>query len=261
MASENSFDELHTYCSQFGRLENHFHYSVGPKKNNYILLEYENVQSADAALGSGIHKTVSKDHEHVQASSRFLWFCAGSKDSKCNVSNENTNNANKVSVVNGTTLKSNGTLANLLLNATNLNDQIQMVHQETRLNDVGMRLRSLGALQLESLLSGVFPRNRVIPFGSSVNGFGKMGSDLDLIVRLNDSQPNINGKRLVFHSKETKDTKKEAKSKFVEAIYPFIKLCAPGVEETLCISNARVPIIRYYHKHLDLNVDLSMSNM
>lgn len=54
----------------------------------------------------------------------------------------------------------------------------------TRLNDVGQRLRFLTAKQVESTVSGLFPNLCAFPFGSSVNGFGKMGCDLDIVLRL-----------------------------------------------------------------------------
>lgn len=38
---------------------------------------------------------------------------------------------------------------------------------------------------MENCLSGMFPNVTVMPFGSSVNEFGKMGCDLDLVLRLN----------------------------------------------------------------------------
>lgn len=47
-----------------------------------------------------------------------------------------------------------------------------------------MRLRFLTARQVEMCLLGLFPNAIAYPFGSSVNGFGKMGCDLDLVLRL-----------------------------------------------------------------------------
>lgn len=58
----------------------------------------------------------------------------------------------------------------------------------TKLNDVGHRLRFLTAKQVETTISGMFPRICAFPFGSSVNGFGKMGCDLDIVLRLTQDQ-------------------------------------------------------------------------
>lgn len=58
------------------------------------------------------------------------------------------------------------------------------LHNLTKLNEVGTRLRFLTAKQVEEALTGMFPEASVMPFGSSVNGCGKMGCDLDLVLRL-----------------------------------------------------------------------------
>lgn len=66
-----------------------------------------------------------------------------------------------------------------------ISDQISSLYNWTKLNNVGTRLRFLTAIQIENCLSGMFPNCAVYPFGSSVNGFGKMNCDLDLVLRLN----------------------------------------------------------------------------
>lgn len=57
------------------------------------------------------------------------------------------------------------------------------LHNLTKLNEVGTRLRFLTAKQIEEALIGMFPEANAMPFGSSVNGCGKMGCDLDLVLR------------------------------------------------------------------------------
>ena len=71
-----------------------------------------------------------------------------------------------------------------LQSGTNLqfSDQILILHRATSLNDLGSRLRFLTARQIELALMGLFPRVTVLPFGSSVNGFGKAACDLDLVL-------------------------------------------------------------------------------
>lgn len=65
-----------------------------------------------------------------------------------------------------------------------------ILHTKTKLNDVGARLRFLVAKQIEESLSGMFPNVLAYPFGSSVNGYGKMGCDLDLVLKLSDKSVN-----------------------------------------------------------------------
>jgi poly(A) RNA polymerase len=40
-------------------------------------------------------------------------------------------------------------------------------------------------------LSGMFPRIRAVPFGSSVNGFGRAGCDLDLVMQLGGAEEGL----------------------------------------------------------------------
>lgn len=68
---------------------------------------------------------------------------------------------------------------------------MQKLHGLTKLNDLGTRLRYLTAKQIESTISGLFPLARAYPFGSSVNGYGKMGCDLDVVLRLTDQKVKI----------------------------------------------------------------------
>lgn len=65
-----------------------------------------------------------------------------------------------------------------------ISDQISTLYNSTKLSDVGTRLRFLTGMQIENCLSGMFPHSNVYPFGSSVNGFGKMNCDLDLVLNL-----------------------------------------------------------------------------
>lgn len=62
------------------------------------------------------------------------------------------------------------------------------LHRLTKLNEVGTRLRFLTARQVEEALIGMFPDANAMPFGSSVNGCGKMGCDLDLVLRFTEEK-------------------------------------------------------------------------
>lgn len=65
---------------------------------------------------------------------------------------------------------------------------MKILYDLTKLDEVGNRLRYLMAQQIESTLSGLFPKVIALPFGSSVNGYGKIGCDLDLVLRLNEHE-------------------------------------------------------------------------
>lgn len=69
-----------------------------------------------------------------------------------------------------------------------VSQQVQLLHSSTRLGELGSRLRFLTARQLEMALAGMFPQVRALPFGSSVNGFGRAGCDLDLVMQLGGAE-------------------------------------------------------------------------
>lgn len=109
----------------------------------------------------------------------------------------------------------------------------------------------------------MFPEAHAWPFGSSVNGFGKLGCDLDLILRL-ESDKEIsteNPSRLVFHTKANLTNGRSQTQRQMESVGDMLQLFLPGVNHVRRILQARVPIIKYNQEHLNLEIDLSMSNL
>lgn len=70
-------------------------------------------------------------------------------------------------------------------------DQISLLYSATKLDDLGVRLRYITAHQVEATVSGLFPRAKVHLFGSSVNGFGRQGCDLDLVLQLDQQNEEV----------------------------------------------------------------------
>lgn len=255
--SEKSFAELHSYSSQFGRIKGAHHYTQDDL--HYILLEYENVQAAQAVMQQCIH---NKDIEGVAVHSPFLWFRAGPKPQN----NKNVNESSlSLSVIDGNKMCSAQDFMEILQSAETLDDQMIIAHRLTALNDIGTRLRFLAARQIEESIAGMFPDAKAYPFGSSVNGFGTQNCDLDLILHLNscnDEREHLNpAKRLVFHTKENLSNGRSQTQRHMENLSDMMQLFMPGVCQVRRILQARVPIIKYHHEHLNLEVDLSMSNL
>lgn len=264
VASEKSFEDVHQYCSQFGHISNAYFYTL-PKDISFILLEYDNEDAVEEAFQSSAFPELSSGVIPVKSS--FLWF-------------RNTLNKRKLKPVqrplilntNQKTLEPKpNELVHKLREASSISEQIRLLYENTRLNELSVRLRFLGALQIHRALGGLFLNHTVLPFGSTVNGFGKMGCDLDMILHYNsDDQsfkpPNdYSSRRLMFHTKGRPSDSDSMKRGVIENHIKFFgTLCEsflPGASNVVSIHKARVPIVRYFHKYLNISVDISLLNM
>ncbi|XP_017470871.1 PREDICTED: poly(A) RNA polymerase, mitochondrial [Rhagoletis zephyria] len=262
--SEKSFPELYNYCASFGQILSAHHYRIQHEDDqHYILLEFASTQEASTAISASAY---NDELSGVTAHSPFLWFRAASSKRELKAAAKSTTAA--LVVIGGTEMLDNNALNELLSESQNLDQQILLLHQRTQLNDLGVRLRFLAALQVQQAVSGMFPFANAQPFGSSVNGFGRMGCDLDLILRFDREvigtaamQRRNNDARLVFHTKENLTNGRTQTQRQMESVGDMLHLFLPGVCHVRRILQARVPIIKYHHEHLNLEVDLSMSNL
>ncbi|XP_016998654.2 poly(A) RNA polymerase, mitochondrial [Drosophila takahashii] len=265
VSSEKSYPELYNYCSRFGEIRGAQHYCVRQDEAlHYVLLEYATPDEAAAAIGAGV--TNGELTSGVPVRSPFLWFRAaggGRKSAKLA-----PNQVPQLLSIDGNRQVEQGHLLELLRSAQGIEEQVQLLHEHTRLNELGIRMRFLAALQVEQAIAGMFPAAQAQPFGSSVNGFGRMGCDLDLILRFdndmggrNPAEATAEPSRLVYHTKENLSNGRSQTQRHMECFGDMLHLFLPGVCHVRRILQARVPIIKYHHEHLDLEVDLSMSNL
>lgn len=265
VSSEKSYPELYNYCSRFGSILGAHHYCVRQDEAlHYVLLEYSTSGEAAAAIDSGVS---NGDLCGVPVRSPFLWFRAPPAGSKRSPNLAPSGTLPALNAIDGGRVMESSQLLALVRGAQSIDEQVLLLHKHTRLNDLGIRLRFLAALQVQQAISGMFPTAQAQPFGSSVNGFGKMGCDLDLILRFNDDTGSQKGladtepSRLVFHTKENLSNGRSQTQRHMECFGDMLHLFLPGVCHVRRILQARVPIIKYHHEHLDLEVDLSMSNL
>lgn len=253
VGSEQSFPELFNYCLQFGEIANCHHYQVS-KGQNFILLEFSEEYSKSELLSSASNNdnTISNT---VQ--SHFLWFKTGKKPA---VIDSRQYDKGVLTSKNGLSFLSNDSLYTKMRNTNSIDEQIKTLLSETKLNDLSTRLRFLAANQVEKALNGMFPMAKAYPFGSSVNGFGKIGCDLDLILKL-DNLAEDKKSRLVYHLKENFNNERTLKQRQMETIGDILHIFLPGIENVRRILQARVPIIKYHHEYLNLEVDLSLNDL
>ncbi|XP_063908492.1 poly(A) RNA polymerase, mitochondrial-like [Zophobas morio] len=251
--SSQSFKELHAYCSSVGSVKQMLHYTVGVEPMNFIVVEFASEKDVTSILDKSSYV---EDSQIIPVHSQFLWFRASNrklpklKQSKTAILNAENGNNNLTAAE----------IVDLLKKCDSVSDQMKQLYDFTKLNDLGTRLRFLTACQVEDAVRGMFPSAKAFPFGSSVNGFGKMECDLDLVLRLSDEKVKSDA-RLMFHCKALVGSERSASQRNMEAMGDLLQLFLPGCSHVRRILQARVPIIKYHQQLTDVECDLSMSNM
>nr|CAI5821028.1 unnamed protein product [Callosobruchus analis] len=234
-----------------------FHYCVGVEPMHFILVEFGEESDVDNLLSNSSYV------DEASVVPTYSHFLPKQKSPKLKQIN-----ATVLSAENGTRVLSDSEIKDSLSKCENVSlsivmdvsEQMIMLHLLTKLNDLGSRLRYLTALQIENMVSGMFPYTQAYPFGSSVNGYGKMGCDLDLVLRLVDKKsPESN--RLMFHCKASTGSERSTNQRHIEAFGDMIHLFLPGCAQVRRIIQARIPIIKYQQKLTDVECDLSIGNM
>lgn len=159
----------------------------------------------------------------------------------------------------------------ILRNADTFDEQVDLLYEHTRLTDLSIRLKYLTALQAQTIinefLDEIFPNAKVYPFGSTVNGFGKMGCDLDMALRYDDVSelPNENDHMpLAFQGTQfenAEDIKKLKEGRQVKCIAALLEYFVPRINGVSAFHGARVPIVRYFDENIHSSVDLSVNNL
>ena len=167
---------------------------------------------------------------------------------------------------------------------------MKILEKNKSFSETAQRLRWITCIQIEKTLSGLFPNVQVCPFGSSVNGCGHNGSDLDVILSLDGYNPpataNMTAAQspLVFQAKPVLSDLRMQTKRHLELVSGLLKYFSTGCIQVrknffviffflhifihlltffqiMTILQARVPIIKFYHEFTGLDCDLSMTNM
>ncbi|XP_061376762.1 poly(A) RNA polymerase, mitochondrial-like isoform X2 [Danaus plexippus] len=219
-----------------------------------MLIEFSSEENLQSILQSCCSH--QKDLEVMAVQSPFVWFRAASVAKQ-----KLTANGLELRVKDGNNKHSEDLLFEDLMKCQTVSEQIQMLYDKTILNDVGARLRFMVARQLEVILSSLYTNIQVLPFGSSVNGFGKMGCDLDLVLTnsLTDGMMSPSN-RLVYQEKRSEGSRGPWQ-RHMELVGALLELRVPGATRVQRILNARVPIVKYSQELVDVDVDLCFKNM
>lgn len=173
-----------------------------------------------------------------------------------------------------------------------VSDQLSILEEQTRLTDIGHRVRWITCVQIEKMLSGLFPSLEVLPFGSFVNGCGRIGCDLDMAISLDgycrSEEKNFAQSSLVFQAKAAINNPRLQNQKQIEVIADILQNFTTGCTQvsssiSKCykelitsvskvffsvyfdkvqrILQARVPIVKFYHEFAGVDCDVSIGSL
>lgn len=205
--SLDSQDDLQSYCAQFGDILSMHHYEN--KKEHYILIEFKDIVSINEIMSSA---SFGDEDSIAPVKSSVFWFRKGQFATLSY--KKNYQKKIMLSTENGCTYPTEKEIANFLRNAKSVTSlilyclcyncmlalfeidifnlqvsgQIIDLYEALKLNDLEIRLRFHTAYHLEQYFSRLFQNIKVLPFGSSLNGFGTKRCDLDLVLILDNIQ-------------------------------------------------------------------------
>ena len=199
--SIQSAHALSTYCNENVGSVKALHYHPNNKSKSFphfFVVEFEDVLAVGKAMfeGAEFSSDIGKSScSAIPVSSPFMWFSSGNV-----TGNKGTHEQSRFEEIlrqeietpivmpfkddQIDALKSKANLNNYFLGFEELDDQIREYYELTKVTDVGTRIRFLACEQIELALTGMFPPAEVLPYGSSVNSFGKYDCDLDMCLRL-----------------------------------------------------------------------------
>ncbi|XP_068628339.1 poly(A) RNA polymerase, mitochondrial-like [Battus philenor] len=251
--SESSFNELYGYCSKYASIKDIHHYR-NSEREHFMLIEFATEESVKEVLKACSSHQNNPDVMPIK--SPFLWFkSVGNNKAKLNCPN-----TKRLATTDGVVSVDNEILLEELHNCETVSSQIQHLYERTKLNDLGVRLRYMVARQFEVIFSSLYANTEVHPFGSSVNGCGKMGCDLDLVLTsiLNNDMSD-DRRRLVYQEKHAAN-RTRGTAQQLALLGTLLELRVPGAAGVVRVLAARVPILKCTHQLAALHCDLTANN-
>ncbi|XP_036914018.1 poly(A) RNA polymerase, mitochondrial isoform X2 [Sturnira hondurensis] len=240
------------YLSQHGPINNHFFFeSFGL----YAVVEF--CQKDSVASLQSVTRTLSVGTEAaIPFRSRF--FNLKLKNPSSQTSEQSCISCSSQSP------PSNKKLFELLCNAESVDDQLNTLLKEFQLTEENEKLRYLTCSLIEDIAAAYFPHCEVRPFGSSVNGFGKLGCDLDMLLDLDEigksSAHKTSGNFLMEFQVKNAASERIATQKILSVIGECLDHFGPGCVGVQKILNARCPLVRFSHQASGFQCDLTANN-
>uniref|UniRef100_A0A3Q3MDD2 Mitochondrial poly(A) polymerase n=2 Tax=Mastacembelus armatus TaxID=205130 RepID=A0A3Q3MDD2_9TELE len=142
-----------------------------------------------------------------------------------------------------------------------IDQQITSLTEAYQLTEENSRLRFLVCSLLKDIAAAYFPECTIKPFGSSINGFGKLGCDLDMFLDLDgiSAQKPNSGLFLEYQTKRANSERAVTQS-ILSVIGECVDQFGPGCVGVQKILNARCPLVRFSHQPSGFQCDLTANN-
>ncbi|XP_002742099.2 poly(A) RNA polymerase, mitochondrial-like [Saccoglossus kowalevskii] len=241
---------LINYCSQLGKLRNSFTYTGD---GLYAVIEFDDSSSIQELLNKVKPK---KSQKKSSFQSRLLNFSGGSESKSRTKTNYETQHSIEHLQIN---------FHQKLQAANSVDEQMMILTKEQELADEDLHKRFLVCSLIEEGIEKIVPNCTIYPFGSTVNSFGKAGSDLDMYMELgsqNGVVPVKTGRnrfQMVFDTKSA-SSERAATQQTLGTVATFLQENVPHCVSVQRILKARCPIVKFHHKAANLQCDLSSNN-
>ncbi|XP_005099789.2 speckle targeted PIP5K1A-regulated poly(A) polymerase, partial [Aplysia californica] len=174
-------------------------------------------------------------------------------------------------------LRSQTHIMGLLMSARDVEDQMSRLSQQLRLTAKDEAERAGICADLTAIFSPFFDSCQIYQFGSSLNGFGLQGCDLDLFIELNQGDASTSSVRkrpipLPYHRDlkslcqfshgplSTQLLDQVDSLDLVKLLSRILSSHKSDYSEVLTIPSSRCPVIRFSHNPSGIKCDLSFSN-
>uniref|UniRef100_A0A8C2DHX3 Mitochondrial poly(A) polymerase n=1 Tax=Cyprinus carpio TaxID=7962 RepID=A0A8C2DHX3_CYPCA len=154
-------------------------------------------------------------------------------------------------------------ITQLLSERDSMDEQLQCLTETLQLTEENISLRFLVCSLLRDIAGAYFPECIIRPFGSSVNSFGKLGCDVDMILDLDGiyatSQKKGSGLSLEYQVKRGASERAVTQS-ILSVIGKCVDQFGPGCVGVQSILQARCPLVRFAHQPSGFQCDLTANN-
>ncbi|XP_070709153.1 poly(A) RNA polymerase, mitochondrial [Pempheris klunzingeri] len=240
------------YLSSHGDINKYFFYE---SYGTYAVVEFARQEGVASLLEEAAIPTIS--HESlVPFKSRLLSLKnLGSVDS--------ANQQAELQTQLQTTIPINE-LIQRLSREESIDQQVTSLTEAYQLTEENSRLRFLVCSLLKDIAAAYFPKSTIKPFGSSVNGFGKLGCDLDMFLDLDGirgrkAKMPKSGLFLEYQLKRANSERAVTQS-ILSVIGECVEQFVPGCVGVQKILNARCPLVRFAHQPSGFQCDLTANN-